>query len=125
MLCKTLTPRSLKSRMRILFDHNTPRLLRRHLDGHDVDAAAERGWAALGNGALLDRAEEAGYEVVITADKNIPHQQDLGRRNLALIVLGANRWPLIEPRIEDIRNALEGIQPGEVREVPIPMRGDG
>ena len=111
--------------MRILFDHNTPRLLRRHLVGPDVDAAAERGRAALGNGALLDRAEEAGYEVVITAEKNIPHQQDLGRRNLALIVLGANRWPLIEPRIEAIRNALEGIQPGEVREVPIPMRGEG
>ena len=111
--------------MRTLFDHNTPRLLRRHLVGHDIDAAAERGWAALGNGALLDRAEEAGYEVVITADKNIPHQQNLGRRNLALIVLGANRWPLIEPRMEDIRNALEGIQPGEVKEVPIPMRGEG
>ena len=62
---------------------------------------------------------------MITADKNIPHQQNLGRRSLALIVLGANRWPLIEPRMEDIRNALEGIQPGEVKEVPIPMRGEG
>ena len=82
------------------------------------------GWAALGNGALLDRAEEAGYEVVITADKSIPYQQNLGRRNLALIVLSANRWPLIEPKIEDIRNALEGIRPGEVREVAIPMRGE-
>ena len=95
--------------MRILFDHNTPRLLRRHLVGHDVDVAEERGWAALGNGELLDRAEDAGYEVVITADKNIPHQQNLGRRNLALIVLSANRWPLIEPRIGDIRAALEDI----------------
>ena len=85
-------------------------------------SAGGQRWAM---GALLDRAEEAGYEVVITADKNIPHQQNLGRRNLALIVLGANRWPLIEPRMEDIRNALEGIQPGEVKEVPIPMRGEG
>ena len=110
--------------MRILFDHNVPRQLRRHLVHHDVDVADERGWAALGNGALLDRAEEAGYEVVITADKNMPYQQNLGRRNLALIVLGANRWPLIEPRSEDIRAALEGIQPGEVREVPIPLRGE-
>ena len=110
--------------MRILFDHNTPRLLRRHLVGHDVDTAEERGWAALGNGALLDRAEEAGYEVVVTADRGIPYQQDMRRRSLALIVLGANRWPLIEPRIEDIRAALEGIQRGEVREVPIPMRDE-
>ena len=93
--------------------------------GHDVDVAEERGWATLVNGALLDRAEEAGYEVVITADKNIAHQQNLGRRNLALIVLGGNRWPLIEPRIEDIRATLDGVQPGEVREVPIPLRGEG
>ena len=111
--------------MRILFDHNTPRLLRRHLVGHDVDAAAERGWAALGNGALLDRAEEAGYEVVITADRNMPYQQNIRSRSFALIILGANRWPLIDPKIEDIRNALDGIRPGEVREVPIPMRGEG
>ena len=61
---------------------------------------------------------------MITADKNMPYQQNLGRRNLALIVLGANRWPLIEPRIGDIRNALEGVQPGEVREVHIPMRDE-
>ena len=110
--------------MRILFDHNAPRQLRRHLVGHDVDVAAERGWSALANGALLDRAEEAGYEVVITADRNMPYQQNLARRSLALVVLGANRWPLIEPKIGDIRNALEGIQPGEVREVLIPISFD-
>ena len=110
--------------MRILFDHNAPRQLRPHLLGHDVDVAEERGWATLANGELLDRAEEAGYEVVITADKNMPYQQNIGRRSFALIVLGANRWPIIEPSIEDIRAALEGIQPGEVREVHIPTRGE-
>ena len=91
-----------------------------HLVGHAVDVAVERGWAMLVNGELLDRAEEAEYEVVITADRNMPFQQNIGSRNFALIVLGANRWPLIEPRIEDIRAALEVIQPGEVREVDIP-----
>ena len=110
--------------MRILFDNNVPRRLRRHLAGHDVDAAEERGWATLGNEALLDRAEEEGYAVVITGDKNMPFQQNLGRRNLALIVLGSNRWPLVKPRIEAVHNALEQIQPGEVREVPISMRGE-
>ena len=110
--------------MRILFDHNAPRQLRRHLFGHDVDVAEEHGWATLVNGELLDRAEEAGYGVVITADRNMPYQQNIGSRSFALIVLGANRWPLIEPRIEDIRAALEGIQPGEVWEVPIPMRSE-
>ena len=106
--------------MRILFDHNVPRRLRSHLVGHDIDVAEERGWATLVNGELLDRAEEAEYEVVITADRNMPYQQGIRSRGFGLIVLGANRWPLIEPRIEDVRIALEGIQPGEVREVPIP-----
>ena len=79
--------------MRILFDHNAPRQLRRHLVDHDVDVAEERGWATLVNGELLDRAEEAGYEVVITADRNMPYQQNIGPPKLrALIVLGANRW---------------------------------
>ena len=110
--------------MRILFDHNAPRQLRRHLTGHDVDVAEERGWATLVNGELLHQAEEAGYEVVITADRNMPYQQNIGSRSFALIILGANRWPLIEPRIEDVRAALEGIRPGEVREVPIPLRGE-
>ena len=116
-------PGSPKSRMRILFDHNAPLQLRRHLVGHDVDVAEERGWATLSNGELLDRAEEAGYGVVITADRNMPYQQNIGNRRFALIVLGANRWPLIAPRIEDIRTALNVIQPGQVREVAIPMRG--
>ena len=110
--------------MRILFDHNTPRRLRNHLAGHDVNVAGEHGWDTLANGALLDRAEAAGYEVLITADKNMPYQQNLDRRNLALVVLSTNRWPLIETKIGDIRSALQGIQPGEVREVFIPLRGE-
>ena len=56
--------------MRILFDNGTPRQLRRQLFGHDVEEAREHGWDALSNGDLLDRAEEAGYEVVITTDQD-------------------------------------------------------
>ena len=111
--------------MRILFDHNTPRQLRGELIGHEVDVAEERGWATLVNGLLLDRAEEAGYEVMITADKNMPYQQNIRSRSFALIVLGANRWPLIKSRIEEIGAAVVETQPGEVREVYIPTRGEG
>ena len=111
--------------MRILFDHNVPRELRRHLVGHDIDVAAQRGWERLSNGALLDRAEQAGYEVLLTADRNMPYQQNIGGRSFALIVLSTNWWPLIRPRIDDIGAALEGIEPGEVREVHIPMRDRG
>ena len=99
--------------------------MRRQLFGHDVEEAREHGWDALSNGDLLDRAEEAGYEVLITTDQDIRHQQKMSNRRVAVVVLMNTAWPRISRRTEAIRNAIEEIQPGEVREVPIPMRGEG
>ncbi len=105
--------------MRILFDHNTPRPLRRYLTEHTIDTADEKGWAAIRNGDLLDNAQREGYEIVISADQSMRHQQNFARRQVGLVVLLSNRWPDVRMRVEDIRAALEGIQPGELREVPI------
>ena len=105
--------------MRILFDHNTPRPLRRYLPEHTVETASERGWEAIRNGSLLDNAEREGYEIVISADQSMSYQQNIARRQLGLVVLLSNRWSDVELRVDDIRAALEGIQPGELREVPI------
>ena len=63
--------------MRILFDKGTPRQLRRRLFGHETETAQERGWDTLANGDLLDRAEEAGFEVLITTDQGIRYQQNI------------------------------------------------
>ena len=111
--------------MRILFDNGTPRQLGRQLFGHVVEEAREHGWDALSNGDLLDRAEEADFEVLITTDQGIRYQQNMFARRIAVVILMNTAWPLISRRAETIRNALEGIQPGEVREVPIPIRGEG
>ena len=111
--------------MRILFDHNTPKPLRRYLAEHIVDTAREKGWAELRNGNLRDNAEREGYEVLITADQSMRYQQSIARRQVGVVVLPANRWLDVEMKIEETRNALEGIQPGELTEIPIPMRGDG
>ena len=106
--------------MRILFDHGTPRPLRQHLHGHTSDTAADKGWDTLRNGELIDRAEQEGYEALITTDQNLRYQQNLAGRQLAIIVLLRNNWPRVQHRTEDIRATLEQIQPGELREVPIP-----
>jgi len=60
--------------MKILFDQGTPAPLRRHLLGHVVDTAYEQGWSDLTNGNLLDAAEQAGYELLITTDQNLRYQ---------------------------------------------------
>jgi hypothetical protein len=70
--------------MLILFDHVTPRGIARVLSGHTVTTAKERGWDTLGNGDLLAAAEQAGFDVVLTADKNMRHQQNLEGRRIAL-----------------------------------------
>ena len=89
-----------------------------------MDTAREKGWAELSNGNLLDRAEQEGYEMLITADQSIRYQQNLGRRQLAVVVLLSNRWLDVQLKIDDIRAAVAESQPGEVREVHIPMRGE-
>ena len=86
--------------------------------------AQERGWDTLSNGDLLDRAEETGFEVLITTDQGIRYQQNMSNRRVAVVVLMNTAWPRISKRAEAVRQALEGIQPGEVREVPIPLQDE-
>ena len=73
--------------MRILFDQGTPVPLRQHLTSHLVDTAFERGWSTLRNGELLEVAEHARYDLLITTDQNLRYQQHLAARQLAIIVL--------------------------------------
>jgi tartrate dehydratase beta subunit/fumarate hydratase class I family protein len=60
--------------MLILFDNGTPRGLAKFLTGHIVEEARTRGWEELGNGELIDATEQAGFEVMVTTDKNIRYQ---------------------------------------------------
>src|SRR5947207_15683347 len=63
--------------MLVLFDQSTPVPIRPSLKGHTVETAWQRGWDKLKNGDLLRAAEEAGFEVLVTPDKNIRYQQNL------------------------------------------------
>lgn len=105
--------------MRILFDQGTPVPLRRHLEGHHVDTAYERGWSELRNSVLLDKAEEHGYELLITTDQSLRHQQDLAARGLAVLVLRSTAWPRIRVRIDEIRSVVNKMQQGQFREVEV------
>jgi hypothetical protein len=55
--------------MKILFDNGTPRPIAARLTGHEVTFARQIGWHELGNGDLIQQAEEAGYEVLLSTDK--------------------------------------------------------
>lgn len=78
--------------MPVLFDHGTPRGIARALPLHTVKEAKAQGWDTLTNGELLKVAEEAGFEVLLTTDKNLRFQQNLQGRTLAIVVLSNSRW---------------------------------
>jgi hypothetical protein len=64
--------------MFVLFDQGTPVPIRPFLKGHTVQTTAQRGWDKLKNGELLKAAEDAGFNVLVTPDKNIRYQQITG-----------------------------------------------
>jgi hypothetical protein len=106
--------------MLILFDHGTPRSIARWLQDHTVVEAIERGWDRLSNGALLRAAEEAGFDVLLTTDKNIRYQQNLKGRRLAIVVLGNPQRPAVDRHIDRVIEALNAATPGSYAEVEIP-----
>jgi predicted nuclease of predicted toxin-antitoxin system len=109
--------------MLVLFDNGTPRTLARYLiDNHTVTEARARGWAELENGQLLNEAEAAGFEVLVTTDKNLSYQQTLAGRKIAVVVLGQGRWTLIQPHIAEVVAAVNAATPGSFAEIEIPLR---
>jgi hypothetical protein len=106
----------------ILFDHGTPKGLIRALPGHTVDTAQAKGWDTLSNGALLKAAEEAGFDVLLTTDRRMRHQQNLQGRRVALVVLtGTIRWSLVRQHAERVAAAVASATPGSYTEVEIPF----
>ena len=84
--------------MRILFDQGTPVPLRQYLIEHSVTTAYEEGWSNLSNGDLLKSAEDKGYQIFVTTDRNLRYQQNLSDRQIAIVVLLSTSYSL--PSIE-------------------------
>jgi hypothetical protein len=105
----------------ILFDNNIPRGLARALSAHTVVEARARGWHLFKNGDLLNAAEDAAFDVMVTSDKGIKYKQNLRIRKIALVVLSQGRWRLVRQRLEAIAAAVEAATPGSYTEVEIPL----
>jgi hypothetical protein len=108
--------------MRILFDNGTPRGLARFLSGHVVEEARSRGWEELVNGELIDAAEEAGFDLILTTDKNIQYQQNLTGRKIAIVALQHSQWPMVRLVAEKIAVAVQAATPGSYTEVEVPFK---
>lgn len=103
--------------MKILFDQGTPVPLRRFLHPHEVDTASDLGWAELENGDLLAAAESEGFELLVTTDQNLQHQQNLDERRIGVVVLMTTSWPRIRRKADEVLATIDGLPPGGYAEV--------
>ena len=108
--------------MRILFDHGTPSGIAGSLKGHQVAEAIERGWDRISNGELLSRTEADGFDLLLTTDKRIRHQQNLTSRKIAILVLGNSTWPVVRLYLDRIASAVNDVTPGSYAHVDIPFK---
>ena len=106
--------------MRILLDEMIPRRLAPLLAEHEVVHVVELGWRQFPDGQLLTRGESAGFEAFITRDGNLPYQQNLTGRQIAILVLrpATQDFLDLESLAPDILRILPNLERGSVTRVP-------
>jgi uncharacterized protein DUF5615 len=92
--------------------------LSRALVGHDVRTARQMGWTSIKNGELLALASER-FDVFVTVDRNLPHQQNIRALPIAVIALHAktNRLADLLPLVSNLLAAIRSAKPGVVATV--------
>ena len=97
--------------MRVLFEQGTPAPLRNYVREHQVVTAYEMGWSELSNGKLIANAEEQ-FDLLVTTDKGLRYQQNLTRREIAILVLPDANWLKLERHAPNIAATAIAMQPG-------------
>ena len=102
--------------MKVLLDECLPKRLKRQVQADLVRTVPEMGWAGTKNGALL-RLVEREFDVLLTNDQNLEHQQNLARFDLAVVVLVAlsNDIEDLRPLMPAANEAMRNIGPREIK----------
>lgn len=107
--------------MQVLFDQGVPLPLKSRLASiYEVSTAYQKGWSQLRNGELLKAAEQEKFDILVTTDQNLQHEQNLAGRSIAVVVLDTTSWPRIKMAIEAVLSGLQAATPGEFTIVEIP-----
>jgi hypothetical protein len=102
--------------LKVLLDECVPQRLRNDLPGYECQSARYAGFAGLANGDLLAAAEAAKFDVLLTVDRGFAYEQNLGGRQIAILVLGTKSIRLKDllVHIPSALLALQSIKPGQV-----------
>jgi hypothetical protein len=105
--------------MKILFDQGVSVPLRKHLTQHQVFTAFEKAWSDLKNGELLQKAEDEGFDALITTDQNLRYQQNLQDHKIAIVVLMSTSWPKIQKSVVKVVEAINAVKESDYLEIAI------
>lgn len=96
--------------MKIILDECVPSIVKRGLPDRDIVTVQEMGWAGIKNGELL-KLVAAQFDIFITSDKNLRHQQNLSTLDIAVILLPSNQVPAVRALLGQIDEALSAVSP--------------
>ena len=96
--------------MKVLLDENLPKGLKQDFPKHNVFTVRDKNWNSKKNGELIRLMLEDGFNVLITFDQNITHQQNLSKYPICLIVLKAqiNTYEVLKKFVPEIQLILSG-----------------
>jgi hypothetical protein len=108
--------------VKLLLDENLPHQIRLELPGHEVFTAAYMNWGGIENGELLRLAAGAGFDALITNDRGLEYQQNLGALPLAVVVLlvKANTIEAIRPLYGELLDTLAHLGPCQFVKIASP-----
>lgn len=103
--------------MKVLLDEMLPAGVVGLLPDHEVVTVQDAGYRGLKNGVLLRRAAEAGFDVLLTADRNLPAQQNIPAAGVAVVLVRGSKLAEVAERADDLDAAIAGAEPGTVTRV--------
>jgi predicted nuclease of predicted toxin-antitoxin system len=95
--------------MKLLLDENLPKRLKADFSAHEIFTVRDKGWNSKKNGELLELMLAENFDVLLTFDQNLEHQQNFERYPIAVFVLIAenNTYRILSELIENINSELE------------------
>jgi predicted nuclease of predicted toxin-antitoxin system len=98
--------------MKLLLDECVPKRLKKDFIRHEVFTVDESGFKGLKNGRLLRAASDDGFEILITVDQNIEHQQNLSLLPISILVLVSktNRYENLKGLTKEALEAIKQIK---------------
>ncbi len=102
--------------MKIIIDECVPSIVKRGLPERNIVSVQDMGWAGVKNGELL-KLVIAEFDVFITSDKSLRHQQNLAALELAVVLLLSNQVPVVEGLLPLIDESLKNIEPKDFIEI--------